>query len=112
MTRLSNYEKARLGEQADSAGSVRFEIVQPPTVSFSPVFPRRGLFLAGVLLGARALGGGVAYLLPLLRPVVGSAASLARLTGLTVLGTVSSAFPGRSHVERRGDLKRFAAGLY
>jgi protein tyrosine kinase modulator len=108
---LSNYEKARLGEQADSAGSVRFEVVQPPTVSFSPVFPRRSLFLAGVLLGALALGGGLAYLLHMLRPVVGSAASLARLTGLTVLGTVSSAFPGRSHVEQRGDLKRFAAGI-
>lgn len=108
---LSNYEKARLGEQADSAGSVRFEIVQPPIVSFAPVFPRRGLFLAGVLLGAFAVGAGLAFLLHLLRPVVGSAASLARLTGLTVLGTVSSAFPGRSRGEARGDLKRFAVGV-
>jgi polysaccharide chain length determinant protein (PEP-CTERM system associated) len=108
---LSNYEKARLGEQADSAGSVRFEIVQPPIVSFAPVFPRRGLFLAGVLAGALAIGGGVAFLLHLLRPVVGSATSLARLTGLTVLGTVSAAFPGRSRSEQAGDLKRFATGV-
>jgi polysaccharide chain length determinant protein (PEP-CTERM system associated) len=28
---LENYQKARLGEQADNAGSVRFEIVLPPT---------------------------------------------------------------------------------
>src|SRR6185369_11688628 len=27
---LANYEKARLGEQADNAGSIRFQIVQPP----------------------------------------------------------------------------------
>ena len=27
---LENYQKARLGEQADNAGSVRFEVVQPP----------------------------------------------------------------------------------
>ncbi len=36
---LANYEKARLGEQADNAGSVRFEIVQPPTASFSAGVP-------------------------------------------------------------------------
>jgi hypothetical protein len=42
---------------------------------------------------------------------VGSATSLARLTGLTVLGTVSAAFPGRSRSEQAGDLKRFATGV-
>ena len=51
---LANYEKARLGEQADSAGSVRFEIVQPPTASFAPVFPRRMLLLGAVLAVALA----------------------------------------------------------
>jgi polysaccharide chain length determinant protein (PEP-CTERM system associated) len=66
---LSNYEKARLGEQADSAGSVRFEIVQPPTASFTPVFPKRVLFLAGVLFGALAIGLALTYLLTLLRPL-------------------------------------------
>jgi polysaccharide chain length determinant protein (PEP-CTERM system associated) len=106
---LANYEKARLGEQADNAGSVRFEIVQPPSADFAPVFPRRGLFLAGVLLLALAAGGGLAYLLQVLRPVVGSARSLSEFTGLPVLGVVSYAFPGRLQVEARRDLWRFAA---
>lgn len=108
---LSNYEKARLGEQADSAGSVRFEIVQPPTASFGPVFPQRGLFLAGVLVAGFAIGGALAYLLHMLRPVVGSARSLAELTGMQVLGVVSSAFPGRIYDSARRDVLRFGAGV-
>ena len=107
---LANYEKARLGEQADNAGSVRFEIVQPPNAGFAPVFPRRGLFLAGAFVLALGLGGGLAYLLHLIRPVVGSARSLADLTGLPVLGVVSSAFPGRLDVAAKRDLMHFAAG--
>jgi polysaccharide chain length determinant protein (PEP-CTERM system associated) len=81
---LANYEKARLGEQADNAGSVRFEIVQPPTASFTPVFPRRGFFLAASFAAALAAGA------------------------------VSSAFPGRLNVAARRDLLQFVgatAGL-
>ena len=108
---LSNYEKARLGEQADSAGSVRFEIVQPPTASFAPVFPRRVLLLGVVLLAAVVLGTAAAWLLALMRPVVGNALSLTRLTGLPVLGVVGSAFPGRIRHDERRSVYRFAAGL-
>ena len=108
---LSNYEKARLGEQADSAGSVRFEIVQPPSASFAPVFPRRVLLLGVALLVSLLLGGAVAWLLTLLRPVVGTAQSLTRLTGLPVLGVVSAAFPGRIRSDARRSVYRFAAGL-
>jgi len=108
---LSNYEKARLGEQADSAGSVRFEIVQPPTASFAPVFPRRVLLLGVVLVAAVVLGTAAAWLLALMRPVVGNALSLTRLTGLPVLGVVGSAFPGRIRHDERRSVYRFAAGL-
>jgi len=108
---LASYEKARLSEQADSAGSVRFEIVQPPTASYSPVFPRRTMLLAVVLAGGLAIGGAIAYLLHMLKPVVGSARSLAELTGLQVLGVVSGAFPATRAVSARRDLWRFAAGV-
>jgi len=108
---LANYEKARLGEQADSAGAVRFEIVQPPTASFSPVFPRRGLFLIGALLLAFVVGGGLAYLIHLFNPVVGSARSLAEITGRPVLGVVGSAFPGRMNADIRRDIWRFAGAV-
>jgi uncharacterized protein involved in exopolysaccharide biosynthesis len=90
---LSNYEKARLGERAVNAGSVRFEIVQPPTVSFQPVSPARSRLLAGLLLAALGAGGALAYALAQLHPIVVSAGGLAQLTGLAVLGVVGPAFP-------------------
>jgi polysaccharide chain length determinant protein (PEP-CTERM system associated) len=108
---LANYEKARLGEQADSAGSVRFEIVQPPTASFAPVFPRRVLLLGAVLVVSLVLGVAVTWLLALMRPVVGTMQSLTKLTGLPVLGVVSAAFPARLRDEARRSVLRFAAGF-
>jgi len=90
---LSNYQKARLGERADNAGSVRFEIVQPPTVSYRPVSPRRGMLLAGILLVALAAGGALAYRLDRLWPVVSSAEGLVKLTGVKIVGIVGQAYP-------------------
>jgi polysaccharide chain length determinant protein (PEP-CTERM system associated) len=90
---LSNYQKARLGERADNAGSVRFQIVQPPTVSYRPVSPRRGMLLAGILLAALAAGGALAYKLDRLWPVVSSAEGLVKLTGVKIVGIVGQAYP-------------------
>jgi polysaccharide chain length determinant protein (PEP-CTERM system associated) len=101
---LANYEKARLGERADNAGSVRFEVVQPPTASFRPVWPRRVLALAGVLLGALGAGGALAYGLHQLRPVVTSPSGLAQLTGARVLGVVGLAYPTRAARTSRFDV--------
>ncbi len=44
---LESYQKARLGERADNAGSVRFEIVLPPTSPLVPVWPKRTLLAGG-----------------------------------------------------------------
>jgi hypothetical protein len=49
--------------------------------------------LTEILLAALAAGAGAAYGLDKLRPVVGSAKDLARLTDLTVLSIVGPAFP-------------------
>src|SRR6516225_1387106 len=93
---LSAFEKARLGERADSAGSVNFQVVEPPTVSNRPVWPRRTLLLSGILLAALALGTLAANRLDRVRPLVGSASGLAELTGVRVLAVVGSAFPSRA----------------
>lgn len=106
---LASYQKAQLGEQADSAGSVRFEVVQPPLASFQPVWPKRGLLLFGVLAAALAMGGSLAYLLHLMRPVVGSARSLSELTGLVVLGVVGAAFPDQQRAGARREVLTFGA---
>lgn len=106
---LENYEKARLGERADDAGSVRFEVIQPPDAPYGPVFPNRVLFLAGVLVAALGLGGGLSYLIHLLGPVVGSLRGLSDLTDLPILGVVSAAFPSELAARARGELLRFVA---
>jgi len=108
---LANFERARIGEKADNAGSVRFEIVQPPTVGAAPVSPFRGLLLAGVLLLALAAGGALAYGLHRLRPVIGSLSSLMALTPVPVLGMVTGAFPERTRGEQRRSFLIFAGAL-
>jgi polysaccharide chain length determinant protein (PEP-CTERM system associated) len=109
---LENYEKTRLGQRANDAGSVRFTVVQPPSVGEDPVSPDRPLLLVGVLVAALAAGLGAAYGLNLLQPVAGSASALAALTGATVLGVVGNAFPARTARMARLDAHRvyFAAG--
>ena len=92
---LSNLQKARLGERADTAGSIRFEVVQPPTASVGPVWPRRKFFLLEVLAAALGAGAALAYGLNYLYPVVSSAGALTRSLRVPVLGQVSSAFPER-----------------
>jgi polysaccharide chain length determinant protein (PEP-CTERM system associated) len=90
---LSSYDKSKLGQRADDAGSVRFQYVQRPTVSFKPVSPKRSKLLAAVLVAALAAGAALAYALDQMNPVIGSAVSVAQLTGLTVLAEVGPAFP-------------------
>jgi polysaccharide chain length determinant protein (PEP-CTERM system associated) len=90
---LESYQKARLGERADNAGSVRFEVVLPPTSPVVPVWPRRTLWLGEIWIAALALGGAIAYGLHSMKPIVGSVRTLNELTGFPVLGVVSVAFP-------------------
>jgi polysaccharide chain length determinant protein (PEP-CTERM system associated) len=101
---LQNYEKARMGEKAEIAGSVRFEIVEPPTAEFAPVWPPRLQLLGLAFFAALACGAGLAHLLDRLWPVVGSARSLESLTNVPVLGVVSSAFPAADRSAGRREL--------
>jgi polysaccharide chain length determinant protein (PEP-CTERM system associated) len=105
---IASLQKARLGERADDAGSIRFEIVQPPTAGFRPVWPRRSLLLAMVLGSALAAGAALAYGLSYLHPVVSSASALTQSTGVPVLGQVSVAFPNRQRQLFRRDVVRIS----
>ncbi|MDB6091110.1 MAG: hypothetical protein JWN85_3894 [Gammaproteobacteria bacterium] len=87
---VERLEKARLGESAEAKGSVRFEIIDPPTASFHPVSPKRSLLLLGALIVALVGGGAVAYLLTTLRPVFHTARQLGEITGAAILGVVSA----------------------
>jgi polysaccharide chain length determinant protein (PEP-CTERM system associated) len=108
---LESYQKARLGERADNAGSVRFEVVLPPTASVTPVWPRRTALLGGLWAAAMLLGAGVAYGLHILKPIVNSVVAVNELTSFPVLGVVSAAFPTRQQWEFRRDMWRFSAAM-
>jgi len=90
---LESYQKARLGERADNAGSVRFEVVLPPNSPLVPVWPKRSLFLGLIWLAALGVGGAIAYGLHTLKPILSSVRAVNDLTAFPVLGVVSVAFP-------------------
>jgi polysaccharide chain length determinant protein (PEP-CTERM system associated) len=106
---LESYQKARLGERADNAGSMRFEVVLPPTSPITPVSPRRTALLGGLWLFALAVGAGVAYALHVLKPIVSSVRTVNEMTTFPVLGVVSIAFPSKQYGEFRSDVWRFSA---
>jgi polysaccharide chain length determinant protein (PEP-CTERM system associated) len=106
---LESYQKARLGERADNAGSVRFEVVLPPTSPVVPVWPRRTVWLAGIWMAALAVGAGIAYGLHTMRPIVSSVRAINEITRFPVLGVVSVAFPTAQRRKFWGNLWRFSA---
>jgi polysaccharide chain length determinant protein (PEP-CTERM system associated) len=108
---LSSYDKSKLGQRADDAGSVRFQIVQPPTVSFKPVSPKRPMLLAAVLVAALAFGAAVAYALDQADPVLGSAISVAKQAGIKILAEVGPAFPTQSSALWRRELRHVSIAV-
>jgi polysaccharide chain length determinant protein (PEP-CTERM system associated) len=105
---LERLEKAKVSGDADQTGVIRFNIVDPPTVAFKPTFPNRPLLLAVVLLLGLAVGGGVAYLMHLIKPVFASEISLVERTGLPVLGVVTRTWVHKYRAEIRAGLMRYA----
>jgi len=106
---VESYQKARLGERADNAGSVRFEVVLPPTAPVAPVSPKRPALLAAIWVAAMGIAAGVAYLMTLFRPIVSSVRTINELTEYPVLGVVGVAFPTRQQREFTRNMWRFSA---
>lgn len=109
---VERLEKSRLGDEASSSGSVRFDVIEPPTAAFKPVSPPRALFILGILVVALALGAAVAFLLHQLRPVFTSTRSLMDFTGLRVLGAVSMAWLDQQQLKRYRSYWRYSALLF
>ncbi|HEY0687096.1 MAG TPA: XrtA system polysaccharide chain length determinant [Steroidobacter sp.] len=108
-TLLERLEKARLSGDAEQTGVVKFNIVDPPSAGFQPIFPNRPLFLFAVLVVGVGLGCGVAYLMHMLRPVFATGRTLGEVTGLPVLGTVTRSWVEKYRAQLRQGLVRYAA---
>jgi polysaccharide chain length determinant protein (PEP-CTERM system associated) len=105
---LERLERAKVSGDADQTGVIRFNIVDPPTVAFKPTFPNRPLLLSVVLVLGLALGGGVAYLMHLIKPVFSSESALIERTGLPVLGVVTRTWVDKYRAQMRAGLMRYA----
>jgi polysaccharide chain length determinant protein (PEP-CTERM system associated) len=78
--------KKRLDPVTDN---VQFTTLEPPFAPVRPVGPNRPLLLTGALLFALAAGAGIAFALNQVKPVFYSRRSIASVTGVPVLGTIS-----------------------
>jgi polysaccharide chain length determinant protein (PEP-CTERM system associated) len=105
---VDRLEKARLSEQAEATGVVKFEIIDPPSAAYEPAAPNRPRLLAMVLFAGLAVGGGVAYLLHQMRPVFNNPRVLSEVTGQQVLGAVSMTWLDRDKAQNR--FRQFAFG--
>jgi polysaccharide chain length determinant protein (PEP-CTERM system associated) len=89
---LSSRETEQISRARDTqAESIRFRVMEPPTVPSVPVGPLREIFLALVLLVGLGSGVGFALLLALSSETFATAAELKTTLGIPVLGTVSTA---------------------
>jgi polysaccharide chain length determinant protein (PEP-CTERM system associated) len=108
---LSNLEKARVGGRADEAGSVRFEIVQPPIAPVLPVSPHRAQLLAGILLASLVAGGALGQRLDRMHPLVISANNVGKVAGVTVVGVFGRAFPSQARLRKRREILGVSVAL-
>ncbi len=91
-TLLQRLESARISESAEqNTESVKFRVIEPPTVPVKPSGPVRRMLNSMVLLGALAAGSGLAILLSLLHPTFTTRDLLQKITGIRVIGTVTAA---------------------
>jgi polysaccharide chain length determinant protein (PEP-CTERM system associated) len=88
---MERREAARISEDVElQAGDVVFKVIDPPFVPLRPNKPNKLLLNSGVLVVALGVGVGLALLLSLLKPVIADRRTLARVTGLPVLGCVTN----------------------
>jgi len=105
---VERLQRARLSEDADQTGVVRFEVIDPPSAPFAPIAPNRPKLLISVLLGGLLGGAGIGYLLHMLKPVFSSVRQLREITGLPVLGAVSMTWIERHTQQERRSLVGYA----
>lgn len=109
---VARRESASLSGELDTAAGVAdFRLIDPPRVSPKPVAPNRILLLPLALLAGLAAGLFASFLASQLRPVFLDGRSLREVTGLPLLGTVSSVVSESARLRERSSLRRFVTGF-
>ncbi len=109
---LARRESASMtGDLESVAGLADFRLIDPPTVSKTPVAPNRMLLLPIGLIAALGAGIAAAVLMSQLRPVFVDGKSLRETTGLPLLGTISMVSDADMAKRDKQGLRRFIAGV-
>jgi polysaccharide chain length determinant protein (PEP-CTERM system associated) len=107
---VQRFESARMSERADEAGdNLKFRIVDPPKVPILPVGPKRLLLSALVLFVALGIGGGLAFLFSILKPVYFDMRTLRTELEFPVLGQVTRVMTDDVKVKRRLEISGFVS---
>lgn len=87
---LSRRESNNLAKSAeDQANDMQFRIIRPPLIADEPSGPKRILFYSAVLFIGFGLGGGIAFLMSMLKPVLVRGQQISDLTGFPIWGAVT-----------------------
>jgi len=87
---LSRRESNNLARSADNqADDLKFRIIRPPLIADKPSGPKRILFYTAILLIGFGLGGGIAFLMSMLKPVLVRGQQISDLTGYPIWGSVT-----------------------
>ena len=107
---VERLDEAKLGQDADATGLVKFEVIDPPTADFKPVSPNRPLLVSAALILGLLAGAGAAYAKHQLQPVFISARQLQALTGRPVIGAISRIWLTKYRGSRQRSALLYAGG--
>jgi polysaccharide chain length determinant protein (PEP-CTERM system associated) len=89
---LQRLQSANIFEEAEqSTENVKFRVIEPPTLPAKPSAPDRLLMNSIVLLASLAIGALFAVFLSQVRPTFSTLETLRQVTGVPVIGSISSA---------------------
>lgn len=107
---LRRLESARLSDQAQKSQTVDFRTLSPPVLPLMPASPQRSLLAIGVLILALGAGGGVAYLLSLMRPVYLNMEEIReRLGGVPVIASIGHISNAAVQAQQRRSLLAYSS---
>jgi polysaccharide chain length determinant protein (PEP-CTERM system associated) len=86
---VKRLEQAKVSDSAAQTGTIRFQVIDPPRADINPVWPNRPMLIIAGLVAGILIGVMVALGRHLLSPTFDETGSLARETGLPVLGAIS-----------------------
>lgn len=105
---LADREDIRLrGQMQSSTDSVKFRIIDPPSSPRAPSAPDRVLMLTGVLIAGLLAGVAAAFAMSQLQTGFVTANSLAAVTGMRVIGSISEVLTSTQREIGRRKMRAF-----